>query len=425
MYRNLLFVLIGFFLTACGASKTIIAYPDYKQQKSNEFDLRIMKAYNYEYFNQYEEARDEFLALFRDYNITNFLENAFLLTLANNLDKKEEINNIAKPYLDKSDNLKRLSALYALNSYNLKEAQELIQGLLKKKSDDPRNLELYGDVLIRQNNLKDAIKYYQLAYNQVQNEEILFKLVGVYAILNDTSSIKNILENSKNINGCTLKTCILLAKIYNDKGNSKALQEIYIELYNITKNKSFILALIELLSSQNKDKEALHFALKYNADDDMKLYLYQRLKLYNKAKDLSMQIYKRTQEKEYLLRAAVFEFEEANLNKKITPQVVALVSEKFSNAIDENSDALYLNYYGYLLIDYDLDLKKGMKLVELALKKEPQNLYYLDSLAWGYYKQGDCKKAWEILKQTLEDKEFANSDESKAHAKVIKACIKP
>ncbi|MGI7363814.1 ATP-dependent nuclease subunit B, partial [Campylobacter jejuni] len=58
-------------------------------------------------------------------------------------------------------------------------------------------------------------------------------------------------------------------------------------------------------------------------------------------------------------------------------------------------------------------------------KKEPQNLYYLDSLAWGYYKQGDCKKAWEILKQTLEDKEFANSDESKAHAKAIKACIKP
>ncbi|EAI3451859.1 ATP-dependent nuclease subunit B, partial [Campylobacter jejuni] len=57
--------------------------------------------------------------------------------------------------------------------------------------------------------------------------------------------------------------------------------------------------------------------------------------------------------------------------------------------------------------------------------KEPQNLYYLDSLAWGYYKQGDCKKAWEILKQTLEDKEFANSDESKAHAKAIKACIKP
>lgn len=113
------------------------------------------------------------------------------------------------------------------------------------------------------------------------------------------------------------------------------------------------------------------------------------------------------------------------MNKKITPQVVALVSEKFSNAIDENSDDLYLNYYGYLLINYDLDLKKGMKLVELALKKEPQNLYYLDSLAWGYYKQGDCKKAWEILKQTLEDKEFANSYESKAHAKAIKACIKP
>lgn len=422
MYRNLLFVLISFFLVACTSSKTIVTYPNYQQQKSNDFDLRIMQAYNYEYFNQYKEARNEFLALFNDYNITIFLENAFLLTLVNDLDKKEEINNISKPYLDKNDNLKRLSTLYALNSNNIKDAQKLGKELLNKKNDDPRNLELYGDILMRQNHLKDAIKYYRLAYNQIQNEEILFKLIGVYAILNDTLNVKKLLENSKKIYGCTLKTCVLLAKIYNDEKNEKALREIYIELYDITKNKNFILALIELLNSQDKNQEALQIALKYNVDDDIKLYLYQRLKLYTKAKELSVQIYEHTRNKEYLLRAAVFEFEGANLEKKITPKLVNSVREKFARAIDEKSDALYLNYYGYLLIDYDLDIKKGMQLVELALKQDPQNFYYLDSLAWGYYKLGDCDKAWDILKQTLVDKEFANSDESKAHIKAIKAC---
>ncbi|MED7858407.1 hypothetical protein VWO27_10175, partial [Campylobacter coli] len=59
------------------------------------------------------------------------------------------------------------------------------------------NLELYGDVLIRQNNLKDAIKYYQLAYNQVQNEEILFKLVGVYMLKSFENELLELLKDFK------------------------------------------------------------------------------------------------------------------------------------------------------------------------------------------------------------------------------------
>ncbi|EGQ0880217.1 ATP-dependent nuclease subunit B, partial [Campylobacter jejuni] len=184
-------------------------------------------------------------------------------------------------------------------------------------------------------------------------------------------------------------------------------------------------ALVELLNSQGKTEEALKISLQYDLDDDIKLALYQNLKRFDDAKKMSLTLYHKTKNKEYLLRAAVFEFEAANEAKKITPKVIDSVKEKFEQAIDKDSNALYLNYYGYLLIDYDLDVKKGIELVKLALEKDPQNLYYLDSLAWGYYKLGDCKQAWEILKQTLDDKEFANSDESKAHIKAIKACIKP
>ncbi|ELR7027634.1 ATP-dependent nuclease subunit B, partial [Campylobacter jejuni] len=232
-------------------------------------------------------------------------------------------------------------------------------------------------------------------------------------------------EFSRKTNGCTLKTCVLLAKIYFDEKNIEALKSIYKELYQLTKNKSFVLALVELLNSQGKTEEALKISLQYDLDDDIKLALYQNLKRFDDAKKMSLALYHKTKNKEYLLRAAVFEFEAANEAKKITPKVIDSVKEKFEQAIDKDSNALYLNYYGYLLIDYDLDVKKGIELVKLALEKDPQNLYYLDSLAWGYYKLGDCKQAWEILKQTLDDKEFANSDESKVHIKAIKACIKP
>ncbi len=423
MYRNFLFILLSFFLTAC--SKIIVVYPDYKEYKSDDFDLRVMRAYNYEYFKQYKEARDEFLNLYQDYNSSGFLENAFLLTLANNLDRQTELNILAQPYLNQNDNLKRLSILYALNSNNLKDAQKLIKELLEKKDDDPRNLEIYGDILVRKNDLKNAVKYYRSAYSQVQNEEILFKLIGVYAILNDTLNIKNILEISKKTNGCTLRTCILLVKIYHNEKNLEGLKEIYSALYKITKDKNFVLALMEILISEGKNEEALNIALQYDIDDDIKLTLYQNLKRFEDAKKMSLELYNKTQNKEYLLRTAVFEFESANLSKKITPKIINSVKEKFEKAIDKESSALYLNYYGYLLIDYDLDFKKGMELVQQALEKDPHNFYYLDSLAWGYYKLGDCNKAWEILQQTLSDKEFASSDESKAHIKAIKACIKP
>ncbi|EAJ5887942.1 ATP-dependent nuclease subunit B, partial [Campylobacter jejuni] len=161
MYRYLLFVLAAFFLAACGSSKINVVYPDYTKYKSNDFDLRVMKAYNYEYYKQYKEARDEFLSLYQDYNNTNFLENAFLLTLANNLDKQAELDNLAKPYLNQNDNLKRLSALYALNSNDINNAQKLMKELLTKKDSDPRNLELYGDILVKKNDLKNATKYYR------------------------------------------------------------------------------------------------------------------------------------------------------------------------------------------------------------------------------------------------------------------------
>ncbi len=53
MYRYLLFVLAAFFLAACGSSKINVVYPDYTKYKSNDFDLRVMKAYNYEYIRFY------------------------------------------------------------------------------------------------------------------------------------------------------------------------------------------------------------------------------------------------------------------------------------------------------------------------------------------------------------------------------------
>jgi hypothetical protein len=59
--------------------------------------------------------------------------------------------------------------------------------------------------------------------------------------------------------------------------------------------------------------------------------------------------------------------------------------------------------------------------VQKALKLEPDSAFYIDSLAWGHYKLGECKKAYtemqKVIKELgLEDKEI------KSHWNKIQKC---
>jgi tetratricopeptide (TPR) repeat protein len=70
---------------------------------------------------------------------------------------------------------------------------------------------------------------------------------------------------------------------------------------------------------------------------------------------------------------------------------------KLLQADPDNATAL--NYLGYMLIDYDLDVTKGIGYVQEALALEPKNPAYLDSLGWGYYKRKEYRKALDFLLQ--------------------------
>ncbi|KIM09059.1 MAG: hypothetical protein KU29_02270 [Sulfurovum sp. FS06-10] len=80
-----------------------------------------------------------------------------------------------------------------------------------------------------------------------------------------------------------------------------------------------------------------------------------------------------------------------------------------------------MNYYGYLLIDHDIDVEKGIVLVQRALELEPNSPFYLDSLAWGLYKQGKCFEANEIMKFFGEQ---IYEEEVLEHIEAIKKCLK-
>jgi Tfp pilus assembly protein PilF len=65
-------------------------------------------------------------------------------------------------------------------------------------------------------------------------------------------------------------------------------------------------------------------------------------------------------------------------------------------------NARVLNNYGYMLGDLGQRLDEAEELVQRALKEEPFNGGYLDSLGWIYYKQNKLGEAETLLRKALE-----------------------
>lgn len=66
----------------------------------------------------------------------------------------------------------------------------------------------------------------------------------------------------------------------------------------------------------------------------------------------------------------------------------------------ENSSAL--NYLGYMLADRNARLNEALDMITKALKKEPGNGAYLDSLGWVYFRLNRVQDAEDTLKRALD-----------------------
>ena len=66
------------------------------------------------------------------------------------------------------------------------------------------------------------------------------------------------------------------------------------------------------------------------------------------------------------------------------------------------NNAPVLNYYGYMLADRGVRIEEAASLIQRALKQEPNNGAYLDSLGWAYYKQNKLVEAEEYLRKAID-----------------------
>ncbi len=75
----------------------------------------------------------------------------------------------------------------------------------------------------------------------------------------------------------------------------------------------------------------------------------------------------------------------------------------FRQALEmDPTNAMTLNYLGYMLADKGMRLPEALKLIRKAVELEPMNGAYLDSLGWVYFKLGEYELAEENLRQAVD-----------------------
>jgi len=70
-------------------------------------------------------------------------------------------------------------------------------------------------------------------------------------------------------------------------------------------------------------------------------------------------------------------------------------------AIDPNN-SMTLNYLGYMQADRGVKLDEALSMIQQAVKEEPQNYAYLDSLGWAYFKLGQYQLSEDNLRRATE-----------------------
>lgn len=100
----------------------------------------------------------------------------------------------------------------------------------------------------------------------------------------------------------------------------------------------------------------------------------------------------------------------------------AIAAYRASLRIQPNAGAY--NNLGYLLIDRDIDVDEGVALLQKAVAMAGPQAEYLDSLAWGYFKQGRLEEARELLRQSLRQVPYGPTAEGRrAHLREVEAAL--
>ena len=313
----------------------------------------------------------------------------------------------------------KIAALVELQSYENAKSTALA---LAEETQAAQEYQQIAAIYMIQGRYEFALRYLERAYTIDYDELILDKMaIILYVNLNRKAEAISHLETHMRLHGCSETVCMRLGSFYSEENNVEGMLRIYLRLYDNTKDEKYAASVVKLYSYKKETIPLIQFLEKSGSDDKLLLQLYINTRNYSKVVSLGEKLYKEEDDPYYLGQSAIFEYEGAQ-DKKDTKMLAAVIV-KLKHVLEISDDPTYMNYLGYLLIDHEIDVKGGIAYVKKALEQEKDSPFYLDSLAWGYYKQGKCTQALKLMKKVR--KNLGKEDpEVTAHLKAIKQCIK-
>ncbi len=387
-------------------------------------DEMIIQGLLYEEYRAYEPARQIFARLYDRTGEASYLFREATNALMGNTHIDGTVVRLKRWSASHPDTIevnRLLIPLYlAMHEAGLakREAEFLIE-----KSQKPFDLELATNPYLFSGEFKRTLELLDKVYEQTYKEDVLLRMADIMdGYTGQRQKAIQLLETHRRMRGASKALYAKLLLLYGKQKDIDGLIEVYKALYREDPQKFILQKIIKGYAYKRDLAGAVKFMEEMNIQSEMLYGLYKTTKAYAKALHLADRFYKLSKDPKWLAEKAILIFEGAkNKNdKKMIAKVVKTFDKALSKGVD---DSLYLNYYGYTLIDKDVDVKKGIKILHKALRQQPENTYYLDSLAWGYYKERACGKAYEMMQKVVAQ-EGLNEPEIATHWEKIKACKK-
>ncbi len=310
-------------------------------------------------------------------------------------------------------------SLMGLNDYEHAKEEALA---LAERTNVAEDYLLISEVYVKQKHYDMAIKYLERAYMINYDEDVLDKMaIILYLNLDRKADAIAYLESHSRLHGCSLRICGRLGSFYSEQNNIKGMLSTYQRLYEVEPKPEVGEAIAKIYWYQKEYLKLQNLLEKHRFNDPMLLQLYIQEKSYAKASALAQELYEKDGDVVYLGQSAIFAYEAAT--DKHDAKMLQHVMQQLEKTVSTEESGLYLNYLGYLMIDHNINVRKGMAYVKRALVIEPTSAYYLDSMAWGHYKLNECKKAESLMKKVI--KQLGTDDpEVKSHLNAIQKCLK-
>lgn len=385
-------------------------------------DELIIQGLLYEEYRAYNRSRAVFGRLYDTTGAKVYLFKEVTAALFSKTNINESIERL-KLWDDKHPDtleVKRLLIPLYLTAHRVREAKTEAEYLLER-SNEVMDLELASTPFLYTGEFKRALDLLSRVYEKTSNEDVLLRMVVIMdEYTNERTKAIQLLETHRHMNIVSNDVYFKLLALYVKENNVDGILSIYKILYEQDKNEKYLNKIIDAYAYKRDIDGAIGFLEKNKVGETILYELYKRKKLFDKAFLLIDRLYAEKKDARWIAEKAVLLFEKAEdkNDKKMIKEVISYFEEAIDLGVD---DSIYLNYYGYTLIDKEIDVEKGIKIIEDALKQQPHNTYYLDSLAWGYYKQKACKKAYEIMKRVV-DEEGLDEVEIIEHWDAIQKC---